>query len=57
MDTAGWIIMLTSVSSVTLLFGWCLYKVLSIPHETEHLHGFEQEPPDVAREREHDAHP
>lgn len=31
MTTAGWIIMGFSVGSVTLLFGWCLARVLSAP--------------------------
>jgi heme/copper-type cytochrome/quinol oxidase subunit 2 len=35
----GWIIMLVSVLSVTLLFGWCIWKVLTTRGETEHLHG------------------
>lgn len=29
MTTGGWINMLLSVGSVTILFVWCLYKVLS----------------------------
>ncbi|ADE53269.1 hypothetical protein Caka_0243 [Coraliomargarita akajimensis DSM 45221] len=39
--------MALSVGSVVTLFSWCIYKVLSIPEETEHLHGFEQETPDT----------
>lgn len=46
MTTGGWIIMLLSVSSVTLLMGWCIYKVLSTPGETEHLRGIEPHTPD-----------
>ena len=46
MTLFGWIIMLLSVGSVYAFFGWCLYKVLSTPGETEHLHGFEMETPD-----------
>lgn len=46
MTTAGWIIMLLSVGSVSLLLVWCIYKVLTTPEETDHIHGFEQEPPD-----------
>ena len=41
MTDGGWIILVLSVGSVTGLFAWCLYMVLTIPHETEHLHGFE----------------
>ena len=47
MTLSGWIIMALSVSTVTVLFLWCIYKVLTIPEETEHIHGFEQDPPDV----------
>jgi len=56
MDTGGWIIMICSVSAVVLLFIWCLVKVLTTPGESEHMHGFEQEPPDVAAQRSRDAH-
>ena len=34
MTTGGWIIMLASVSTVTTLFTWCLYKVLRASNET-----------------------
>ncbi len=46
MTIGGWIILIISVSTVVILFTWCIYKVLSIPGETEHLHRFEQETPD-----------
>lgn len=46
MTTAGWLIMILSVGSVSTLLIWCIYKVLSTPEETEHIHGFEQETPD-----------
>jgi hypothetical protein len=39
MTTSGWLIMLTSVGSVTLLFAWCIWKVLATHGEAEHLHG------------------
>ena len=39
--------MILSVSSVSALLGWCVYKVLTVPEESEHIHGFEQETPDV----------
>ncbi|KAF0095349.1 MAG: hypothetical protein E1N59_844 [Puniceicoccaceae bacterium 5H] len=48
--------MICSVSAVVLLFIWCLVKVLTTPGESEHMHGFEQEPPDVAAQRSRDAH-
>ena len=47
MTTLGWLIMFISVGTVTALFAWCVYKVLTIPEETEHIHGFEQETPDA----------
>jgi hypothetical protein len=46
MNIGGWIIMLLSVGTVSLLFGWCIWKVLTTPGETEHIHGFEFETPD-----------
>ncbi|GAB4270395.1 MAG: hypothetical protein Tsb0018_02540 [Opitutales bacterium] len=46
--------MLISVSTVTLLFAWCIYKVLSIPGETEHMHGFEMETPDEKAQKKAD---
>jgi hypothetical protein len=46
MTTGGWIVLILSIGSVTTLFGWCIWKVLSIPDETEKLHGFEFETPD-----------
>jgi hypothetical protein len=53
MTTGGWIIMLLSVGAVTVLFLWCIWRVLRTPGETEKLHGFEFETPDekAARER------
>lgn len=47
MTTLGWLIMIISVGTVTALLAWCVYKVLTIPDETEHIHGFEQETPDT----------
>jgi len=47
MSPLGWIVMLLSVFSVTALFVWCVFKVLTIPEETEHVHGFEQKTPDT----------
>jgi hypothetical protein len=46
MNTGGWITMFLSVGSVTFLFGWCIWKVLNTPGESEHIHGFEMELPD-----------
>jgi hypothetical protein len=47
MTTSGLIVMLLSVGTVTVLFGWCIYKVLSTPHETEKVHGVEFHTPDM----------
>lgn len=41
MNLGGWIIMGLSTGGVTILFLWCIYKILSTPEESEHLHGFE----------------
>ncbi len=46
MTAAGFIVMLLSVGSVTLLFGWCVYKVLSTPNEAGKIHGAEGHTPD-----------
>ncbi len=51
MTIGGWIIMIISTSSVTLLFLWCMWMVLTIPEESEKIHGFEFETPDEAAER------
>ena len=49
MNTGGWIIMSLSLLSVSALFAWCLYKVLTTPGETDHIHGFEKDTPDMER--------
>lgn len=46
MTPAGWLVMILSISSVTLLFAWCIWKVLTTPGETHKVHGLEQETPD-----------
>ncbi|HMO52138.1 MAG TPA: hypothetical protein PKE26_11990 [Kiritimatiellia bacterium] len=38
MTTAGWIIMISAISGMTGLLAWCIYKVLSTPEATKHLH-------------------
>lgn len=50
MTTAGWLIMGISIGAVCLLLCWCVYKIVSTPNETEHIHGFEQETPDMSRD-------
>ena len=48
MTTIGWIIMLLSVGSVTVLFVWCLYRVLVHTPDVEKLHGIDDiETPDT----------
>ncbi|MGJ8653154.1 MAG: hypothetical protein ACSHX8_07760 [Opitutaceae bacterium] len=49
MTLYGWIIMALSVGSVSLLLIWCIVKVFTTPEESEHVHGFEQETPDIDR--------
>lgn len=46
MTPGGWIVMLVSVTTMTVLFAWCLYKVLTTPDETEKMHGFDRHTPD-----------
>jgi hypothetical protein len=38
MNTGGWIIMALSVGGMTLLLAWCIFKVLSTPGSSGHLH-------------------
>ncbi|MDA7916443.1 hypothetical protein N9B94_04340 [Verrucomicrobia bacterium] len=48
MTTGGWLIMLFSVVGVSALFVTCVVKVLKGGNK-EHMHGLEQEPPDVEK--------
>jgi hypothetical protein len=48
----GWITMLLSVGTVTVLFAWCVLKVLRTPEEPDKVHGFEFETPDERAERD-----
>ncbi|MEX0331150.1 MAG: hypothetical protein AB3N64_06975 [Puniceicoccaceae bacterium] len=52
MNSGGWFIMFLSVGTVSLLFVYCIYRVLTTPGETEKLHGFEMETPDEKELRE-----
>lgn len=47
MNTSGLIVMTLSVGSASLLLAWCVYKVFTLPEESEHVHGIEQETPDT----------
>jgi len=38
MTTGGWIIMILAVAGMTGLLTWCIYKVLSTPGSSEHIH-------------------
>ena len=35
------------VGTVTFLFGWCIYKVLTTPEKTKKVHGLEFMTPDM----------
>lgn len=48
MTLGGLIIMIASVSVVSTLFVWCVFKVLTAPSDpSTTMHGFEQETPDT----------
>lgn len=47
MQTSGLLIMITSVSIVTALFAWCIWKVLASPaEEMDHLQPADFHTPD-----------
>ncbi len=50
MTSAGLLVMLFSVGTVATLFGWCIWKVLTTPNETQRIHSLEFETPDVHRD-------
>ncbi len=51
MTTGGWIVMTLSVGGMTVLLGWCIYKVIATPGSTERLHSqADIETPDVEEE-------
>ena len=53
MNFGGWIMMAMAVGGVTGLLCWCVYKVVSTPGSTEHLHSqADIETPDI-EEAEH----
>lgn len=51
MTSAGMLVMSLSVATVTGLFSWCVYKVLTTPNEADKLHGVEFETPDIEQDR------
>jgi len=52
MTTSGWIIMSLSVCTVTVLFVWCIWRVLTLPGEEQHMHGFEFQTPVLNSDRD-----
>ena len=38
MTPGGWTVMLVAVLGMTSLLAWCIWKVISTPGSTEHLH-------------------
>jgi hypothetical protein len=50
MTIGGWIMMVVAVGGVSSLLCWCVYKIVSTPGSSEHLHSqADIEPPDVER--------
>lgn len=50
MQPAGLFVMIASIGTVTTLFAWCIWKVLTQPAaEAGHAHVAEFETPDVER--------
>jgi hypothetical protein len=41
MTTGGWITMIVSVGFVTVLFGWCIYKVMAGTEPSDKLHSLD----------------
>lgn len=39
MNLSGWIVLALSVGGTTGFFAWCIWRVLSPPGKTKHLHG------------------
>ncbi len=38
MSPAGWTVMILAVSGMSALLLWCVYKVVSTPGSSKHLH-------------------
>jgi len=48
MTLGGWIVMLISVGTISSLFAYCIYQVLTEKQpEEHHHHGFESKTPDT----------
>ncbi len=41
MTAGGWLTMIVSVGFVTVLFTWCIWKVLSLHGGQKRIHGIE----------------
>jgi hypothetical protein len=41
MSTGGWFTMILSVGFVTILFAWCIWRVLADRKSQDHIHGME----------------
>lgn len=50
MTTGGWIIMISSVTAVTVFFGWTLYLVLAKEKDPDAIHSMMDETPDMEEE-------
>jgi len=48
MTWGGWFTMILSISVVSVLLVWCIYKILTTPGESEKIHGFEPNEPEKA---------
>jgi hypothetical protein len=50
MTLGGWLVMIVSVGTVTGLFIWCIYKVMTEKKtDDHHIHGLDIETPDQPR--------
>jgi hypothetical protein len=38
MTAGGWLVMILAIGGMTGLLVWCVWKVVSTPGSTEHLH-------------------
>ena len=38
MTAGGWIVMVLAVAGISGFLSWCVYKIVSTPEATEHLH-------------------
>lgn len=42
MTLSGWVVMILSVGFVTILLGWCIWRVLKEPEAPERIHAPEE---------------